>query len=342
MRIAKRNLALVVCLILLITGCSQATDILVDSALPDCPNYKTYIEVSLPKDSDYTFGVVYFKYNFPAEFGHLNVYRYGLPVHNRYYAVHRHYVVPAEFEYLSEFEMRVAFVEGMADLNLQQKINDTLQYSMLSWINEPIAPPPRSERSGIEFPYVNNVVLHKLSNRYISISSSFDFYTYHHREDADNNLYVAGHLGMTLYDFVTIDMQTGERVFLNDLIDVNDDFIHKLQTGQIARVTNIELAFDDESAWNWLSWSTFERLQELLDECSMTQQEINVLCSRDGESLWGFASNIPTDISALIWRGNFYIAPGELRLWFGGLSQTGLGLTIDLDDIRDFLKVEAW
>jgi len=111
---------------------------------------------------------------------------------------------------------------------------------------------------------------------------------------------------------------------LNDLIDVNDDFVNHLKTQDIARAMEghftggeFDIDRDSEQLWRWFEEMTFDEFRGRIDAMSMTMQE------------------------AGLFRDNFYIEPGRLILMFHR-SDWVTFFSIDLDDIADYLLVDPW
>ena len=135
----------------------------------------------------------------------------------------------------------------------------------------------------------------------------------------------------TLSDYITIDMQSGQRVMLHDLVDVSDEFVKHIQTQRVVRGSGIGTVDDwdlidqvSELLWEWIEEMAFEDLRNRVDEASMTNYEVLSIPNRN-----------------IVHRNNFYVEPGRLILVFefGGMD---CRLTIYLDDISDFLLVDPW
>jgi len=178
------------------------------------------------------------------------------------------YIFPIEFlnvedfKQLSHYRIEVPYVDGMNDLELQAKVNDTLQYAVLSLIRDEAPVTTSRLPNAIAFSYH--------SPYYLSISSFLP--------NRDGRFFFE----WGIYDFITIDMQTGERIFLNDLIDVNEEFIRLLREGRIAQTEPTEIS-NNEVMWKWL-----------LD---MSEEEIERLALR-----------------------NFFLSPGKLELRLGRME----------------------
>ena len=192
------------------------------------------------------------------------------------------------------------------DRNLQTKINESLISSSTEWIKGKI----------LNCDSVYTAICY-LSNRYLSIENHFSFYS--------------GERYEAIYDYITIDMLNGKRVFLNDFVDVNDQFIALLKQGDAVLASENSEQFDGnvENLRKWLSNMPINELQNRLDDCSKNQQTIIDE---------GYFS-IDESIGSLLFRDNFYIEHGKLILVFGDWDKR---VTLDIDGIEPFLKVGKW
>ena len=210
------------------------------------------------------------------------------------------------FEHLSPYSIGVLEVFGMADTALERKINDLLYSASTSWAKGAAVS---------EIGFAPDIYCH--TPRYLCVL------TLHHYEISDFN--------NNIFDFITVAMLTGERIFLNDLINISDDFITLLKTQPIAQASGDEMFFDGvaENLREWLAEMPFDELKERLVECSKTQQEVIDA---------GYGS-IEETIGPLVFRNTFYIEPGKLVLMLGGMASK---VTINIEDIKDYLLVDAW
>ena len=115
------------------------------------------------------------------------------------------------------------------------------------------------------------------------------------------------------------------------MVKIDSAFVDYLRESDIVLSAGESEFFDSvaENLWGWLKEMSHEEVLSRLDECSETMEEIIDK---------GYAPIYET-IGPLVFRNNFYVKPGKLILWFGGL---GKRLTIDVEDIEEYLKVEKW
>lgn len=189
-------------------------------------------------------------------------------------------------------------------LSLENVMNENIKRAMTSWI-----------RGKVINPALDSVQLEITchSNRYLSFKNSF-IYEGNHRDFIDN--------------YVTIDMTTGQRVYLNDLLKVNKDFVKFLMENP-----GIIKMPDDQELWKGgvevSDYSASELLEEL-NKCSYTDEQ------------WIQNGYYPIEESfgAFIRRNSFFLRDGMLVI---SLPKGGERfMSLDVGDIKDFLKVDEW
>lgn len=195
-----------------------------------------------------------------------------------------------EFANLLGHNIGVVSVSDMESDELEERINLTLYYEALSWVVDEMLPTDNN----IKLP---SILFH--NDRYLSVVNEYHYY------------YPRSYC---IYDYITVDLTTGERVFLDDLVEVNDEFINYLRT---------EEKYEKE-----FTWTDFETTKEQLEQCSMTQQEI--------------MANSGTHTSLIyFFRDSFYLKNGRIVIMQEDRLEDE-GIEIDCSDIKQFLKVEPW
>ena len=131
---------------------------------------------------------------------------------------------------------------------------------------------------------------------------------------------------------VTINSQTGERVFLDDLINIDDAFLEHLQIGNFIRSRDVMVDSDTATrlANERISAMSKEELRIFLWEASSPQFRATQE-REDGLT--------PTGMS--LGSNTFFVQPGMLTI----LEPTNVvpsQYIIYVEDILDFLKVPAW
>jgi hypothetical protein len=202
-------------------------------------------------------------------------------------------------------KINVISIDGLVDNELQNTVNSIFLSSSTEWVSGKVI-------GDIE---VTPEVLYQ-SEDYICV---LNLYTYEEN------------LSTSIYDYILVDISEGKRVFLNDLVKVDMEFVIFLKNKQVVRSTSNKEQFDGnvENLQNWISAMSDEELFERLVECSMTQTQIAN----------GSYEDLSESIGSLIFRNNFYINEGLLVLFFGGYDKN---VTISLDDIEEFLLVPKW
>ena len=204
------------------------------------------------------------------------------------------------FQYTKDYSYQYCQISGLNDKKKEEQINQALKEGATSWTIEKIIHARAQE------PYV---VFQ--SDRYLTVSYFFEF------PSGDHPFFNV---------IVTIDMQEGKRVWLNDLVDTNIDFVKKLRDEDIAVARDLfteEQKTADERERSFLKGHSYEELSmELLS------------CSEDVDEYIAKWNVFPS-------QNTFYISEsGKLEIVFGGPPTHGISL--DLDDIEEFLKVEKW
>ena len=193
-------------------------------------------------------------------------------------------------------------VRGMEDQELQEKINASLV--------EPLDYLTKWGFIEKEQYTVYAPVIHFKSDKYLSVENMIRKFEGEKSRE-------------TLCVCVTVDMETGEAVYLDDLVRLDEEFAEYFIKKDVARREK------------WSVW-TAEEMTELANEIYADMGAVSVLrvfmdLSKEKES---------RDYEVHI-RGGiyFYLEEGCLVYNHGdGLVRT----RIDLKDIKDFLKVEMW
>ncbi len=208
-------------------------------------------------------------------------------------------------------------VRGMKDKNLEKKINESLNscFYILSdtWFGEGKT---KAEK----------LLIHCQTDKYLSVEYIWDYIT------AD---YLYWHL------CVTVDVQSGELICLDDLIDVNEDFAMFVKNGNILRKSASVLL--DETA---------EQVSKRVNDY-FSKSKVKYI-------LWYFKQFTKEYMYGDYYRKNnydmtveepslyqhyFYLEEGIL-CFKDDISDSGWDDTvivrISIDDIEDYLKVPKW
>lgn len=209
------------------------------------------------------------------------------------------------FEWSDEFSFPVIQLQNMNDSSVAEIANENIKKAMTSWIDGKVIKPSSVDLS---------IYCH--SEEYLSFVNTFEYAS--HRVDY-------------IRDYITIDMKTGKRVMLNDLIEVNEAFVKHIQEDNIVKASEYSaetLDTAEERLREYLKEMEPSDLLKKLEECSLTQEQV----IEDGYA------PIEETIGPLLFRSSFFLQNNTLVIIFEG----EVYLTISLDDITEFLKVEKW
>lgn len=208
-------------------------------------------------------------------------------------------------------------VRGMKDKNLEKKINESLNscFYILSdtWFGEGKT---KAEK----------LLIHCQTDKYLSVEYIWDYIT------AD---YLYWHL------CVTVDVQSGELICLDDLIDVNEDFAMFVKNGNILRKSASVLL--DETAEQ-----VSKRVNDYFSK-SKVKYILWYFKQFTKEYMYGdyYRKNnydMKTEEISL-YQNYFYLEEGIL-CFKDDISDSGWDDTvivrISIDDIEDYLKVPKW
>ena len=208
-------------------------------------------------------------------------------------------------------------VRGMKDKNLEKKINESLNscFYILSdtWFGEGKT---KAEK----------LLIHCQTDKYLSVEYIWDYIT------AD---YLYWHL------CVTVDVQSGELICLDDLIDVNEDFAMFVKNGNILRKSASVLL--DETAEQ-----VSKRVNDYFSK-SKVEYILWYFKQFTKEYMYGdyYRKNnydMKTEEISL-YQNYFYLEEGIL-CFKDDISDSGwddtVKVRISIDDIEDYLKVPKW
>ena len=206
-------------------------------------------------------------------------------------------------------------VRGMKDSELEERINESLCSCFF------ILEKPWFVQSNIES---EDPVVHCRTEQYLSIEYRFRYLP---SDTVEGNLFVC----------VTVDMQTGQVVFLDDLIEVDEDFALLVKEEAILNCEGtIQQDFTKDEATKYLNdnWSKKETSYILRYFRGFTKDKLY--------GKWYWYNNY--DYKALntdIFTTYFYLEEGRI-CFSGGSSDPGWMNWIMIDDIENYLKVPKW
>ena len=204
------------------------------------------------------------------------------------------------------FSFPVIQLYCVEEKEVTKKANKSIEKAMTSWISGKVVNPSAVYLS---------IYCH--SERYLSFVNSFEY-------SANRTDYID--------DYITIDMRTGKRVMLNALIEVNEAFVKHIQERNIAKVPEYARGIMDtpeEYFRKELSGMDSADLLKELEECSFTQEQV----------IANGYDTVEETIGPLVFRSSFFVQNHTLNI----ILQGGKGyITLDINDIADFLKVDKW
>ena len=205
----------------------------------------------------------------------------------------------------------------MKDKELEQKINDSLnsRFDVLRdcWFGD-------TKTRAFE------PVIHCQSSRYLSIQYIWDYLT------AD----IKWHLCLT------VDMQSGELIYLDDLIDMNEAFLQDVKEGKILKDVGRPSAILDYA-------DPMERLNEYLakQDTDYIFRAIFEDCTRG--YLYGDywrKQGYPMDDMTNVYHKYFFLEEGMVYLIddnsYSGINEESAMVRIAVEDVEGYLKVPAW
>lgn len=208
-------------------------------------------------------------------------------------------------------------VRGMKDKNLEKKINESLNscFYILSdaWFGEGKT---KAEK----------LLIHCQTDKYLSVEYIWDYIT------AD---YLYWHL------CVTVDVQSGELICLDDLIDVNEDFALYVKNGNILRKSASVLLDEtaEEVSKRANDFFAKKNIDFILDYFKQFTKEYMY-----GEYYRKNGYNM-IDWETSLYQDYFYLEEGTLcfKDWGGNSDwDDDVIVKVRIDDIEDYLKVPKW
>lgn len=203
---------------------------------------------------------------------------------------------------------------GMKDKELEDKVNNSLtQYFSIL-----IEPWFLEERIRTFEP-----IIHMQTDRYLSVEYVF---------------YYTPGMGRNWYLCVTVDMQTGEVVFLDDLIDINEEFAELIKTGGIVKCDEVKgfLTAEEATEQTKRLYAKYKIETFLIIFRRFTHERLygEHLQRADRSEEWRI------DMWRTLYYHFYYLEEGCIRY-----SDNAEGLfrpRIMVEDIGEYLKVEPW
>lgn len=201
-----------------------------------------------------------------------------------------------------DYDFNCIQVKGMDDLELQDKINRRLKMPLIYFEN-------KGEIT--EYRYTAyEPIIHLQSSRYLSVENTFQ-------------LIRNGCVMETISKYATVDMETGELMYLDDFIRLDEDFAKAVQSGKILK---------RDAYLSWTSKEMTDIINSRFVEMEVHDIEIYYIGFLKGRLLW----YLDTGDSG---GAEFYLEEGYIAYNYNdGLVDT----KIKASDVRELLKVEEW
>lgn len=209
---------------------------------------------------------------------------------------------------------------GMRDKELEKKINENLNSCFYILVE-----PWFAKDNVVAF----EPIIHCQTSRYLSVEYVWDYLP------ASVESYIFWHL------CVTLDMQTGEVVYLDDLIEVDEDFAMLIKNDAILKVDGVENLYTSEETTKYENDYFSKRDVPMI---------LSFFRTFTKDYLYGdfYRNNEHTlvDWEVSLYYDYFYLEEGTICFKSPNSSDTGIGgariIKIKLEDIEDNLKVSKW
>jgi len=193
----------------------------------------------------------------------------------------------------------------MNDIVMESKINEVLTNAQIGWISESVA----SNGGSGGHTELESIDITLYGDRFLSL------YTRIHL--VDNRYWL-------IQNGATVDLATGMRVFLNDIVDTSDAFLAFLKTGEPLLTYSVAGEYGE---------ITDNNRSEIFNYDDDFLRKVVMACS----------SAMSGDIAELLVAATFYLENGRFTIAF---NQTAMGspmkFTFDAKMCQPFLKVDIW
>ncbi len=211
---------------------------------------------------------------------------------------------PEYIEWKNNFIFKIIRLDYTDNTQVYNNANYSIALAMISWV-----------KGKVLLATSVDLEIYCHSDRYLSFANIFEY--------SDRRIdYIR--------DYITIDIKTGERVMLNDLVEINEEFVKHIRENNIATSSNRAERFDSvpENIWEFLNEMSTDELLKKLETCSYTQEQV----------IQNGYFDIDESIEALVLRNSFYLRDDKLII----VLNEDIHVIFNLEDISDYLKVEKW
>ena len=185
--------------------------------------------------------------------------------------------------------------------DIEEKVNDTLYQASTSWIKEVFI-------KDCESIYAMKIFCHTAN--ILSIGQSYEYDKY------------------KINNYITIDLSTGEQIYLRDIISDEYKLAHVLHDASIVTTSRNAFTLDQDEAdnaiKNILREMSENQIVEMIQQCSLEQKEFHLPSDKDKSSL-----------PYIYERPNFYVENGLLVIEEGEWHNK---IIIKIEDIDSLIE----
>lgn len=224
-------------------------------------------------------------------------------------------VYVSQYTLSTGYTMKVFQVSDMKDMTLENKVNESLN-SKLYILEEPWFSPENISE--------NKPIIHYQTDRYLSVEYSFE--------------YLAAYYWGTpsWHHCVTVDMQSGEVIYFDDLIDLSEAFAKKVKYDSVLHMEGYSLWMEEDCT---VLANRYARKLEIESILNAFKNFTHDFLYGDHYRENGYDMVYSHDPS--IYQTAFYLEEGKICFTVPYDSAYEIEW-IMLDDIEDHLKVPKW
>ena len=224
-------------------------------------------------------------------------------------------VYMSQYTLSTGYTMEIFRVDGMENKTLENKVNESLNSKLYILEGPWFSPENISE---------NKPIIHYRTDRYLSVEYSFDYLAAYYQGTT------------TWHHCITVDMQNGEVVYFDDLIDLSEAFAKKVKYDSVLHVEGYSFWMEEDRT---VLANRHIRGME-------TESILNAFQDFTSDFLYGdyYRENGYDMVYAydtIAYQQSFYLEEGKICFTLPYDSKYDIAW-IMLDDIEEYLKVPKW
>lgn len=224
-------------------------------------------------------------------------------------------VYVSQYTLSTGYAMKVFQVSGMKDKVLENRVNESLN-SKLYILEEPWFLAENISE--------NKPIIHYQTDRYLSVEYSFEYLADYHQDTP------------SWHHCVTVDMQSGEVIYFDDLIELNEAFAEKVKYDSVLQMEGYSFWMEED---NTVLANRYARRMEIESILNGFQDfTSDFLC---GDCYRENGCDMVYAYDPGIYQTAFYLEEGKVCFTVPYSSVYEIEW-IMLDDIEDYLKVPKW